>query len=164
MWQQWKLDQYLQIVLGVNLLQHVSHLSKTLKMGLLSRSIDTPPPHCRHHCGTGSSPLGWPPVKYSLNVYSQWICTTVCQQFQYLHGLQNGLAGLRKHKARLHHRAQLGLRRHIVALQPLHIISELPVSIYRMMPIDRIWPDGPLSLKLASSMTGVVKVLVLQKI
>ena len=45
---------------------------------------------------------------------------------QYLHGLQNGLAGLGKDEARLNHRAQLGLRRHIVALQPLHIISELP--------------------------------------
>ena len=56
------------------------------------------------------------------------------RQFQYLHGLQNGLAGLGKHKARLNHRAQLGLSGHIVALKPLHIISELPEGIHTMLP------------------------------
>ena len=34
-----ELGQYLQIILGVNLLQHASHLSKTLKIRGLSRQF-----------------------------------------------------------------------------------------------------------------------------
>ena len=58
---------------------------------------------------------------------------------QYLHRLQDSLAGLWKHEPGLNHRAQLRLRRYVVPLQPLHIVSELPASasIYKTMLVDK---------------------------